>query len=135
MILTETGKPSQQLQNELLFASLAMMETHRPPTEFERKVFDALQLIPRGKVTTYGLLGKYIDCRSPRAIGQALKRNPFAPETPCHRVVSSDLKIGGFGGQREGEPIDRKRRLLESEGVSFLPDGSIPAECCYQFDE
>lgn len=111
------------------------METHRPPTNFETKVYDALQLIPRGKVTTYGLLGKYIDCRSPRAIGQALKRNPFAPDTPCHRVVSSDLKIGGFSGQREGEPIRRKRRLLENEGVIFGEDGSISPDCCYQFDE
>ncbi|MDF1825032.1 MAG: MGMT family protein [Verrucomicrobiales bacterium] len=111
------------------------MELHRPPTEFERKVFDALHLIPRGKVTTYSQLGKYINCRSPRAIGQALKRNPFAPETPCHRVVSADLKIGGFGGQRDGEPIDRKRRLLEGEGVTFAPDGSIAPECYYSFDE
>ncbi len=111
------------------------METHRPPTAFETKVYDALQLIPKGKVTTYGLLGKYIDCGSPRAIGQALKRNPFAPDTPCHRVVSSDLKIGGFFGQSEGEPIRRKRRLLEHEGVIFSENGTISPDCCYQFDE
>lgn len=111
------------------------METHRPPTSFETKVYDALQLIPKGKVTTYGLLGKYIDCASPRAIGQALKRNPFAPETPCHRVVSSDLRIGGFSGQSDGEPIRRKRRLLENEGVVFQDNGSINPDYCYQFDE
>jgi methylated-DNA-[protein]-cysteine S-methyltransferase len=111
------------------------METHRPPTNFESKVYDALQLIPKGKVTTYGLLGKYIDCASPRAIGQALKRNPFAPDTPCHRVVSSDLKIGGFSGRNEGEPVLRKRRLLENEGVVFQENGTISRDCCYQFDE
>lgn len=111
------------------------METRRPPTSFETKVYDAVQLIPKGKVTTYGLLGKYIDCRSPRAIGQALRRNPFAPDTPCHRVVAADLKIGGFSGVNEGEPIRRKRRLLEAEGVVFENEDSIHADCCYHFDE
>lgn len=111
------------------------MDHGRPPTEFERKVYDALQLIPRGKVTTYGILGKYIGCRSAQAVGQALRRNPFAPETPCHRVVAGDLRIGGFSGEREGEPVDRKRRLLESEGVAFRSDGSIDPKCCHRFDE
>mgnify|MGYP003635069094 CR=1 FL=1 len=111
------------------------MERERNPTEFERKVFDALQMIPRGKVTTYGLLGRYISCRSAQAIGQALRRNPFAPETPCHRVVKGDLTIGGFAGERQGEPINRKRQLLENEGVVFNPDGSIGPESCFHFDE
>lgn len=111
------------------------METHRPPTSFETRVYDALQLIPKGKVSTYGRLGKYLNCGSPRAIGQALKRNPFAPGTPCHRVVNADLKIGGFYGQSEGEPIRRKRRLLESEGVIFQENGSIRPDCFYEFDE
>ena len=111
-----------------------MITRERPPTEFERRVYDALQLIPRGKVTTYGLLGEYLDCGSAQAIGQALRRNPFAPEVPCHRVVSRDLSIGGFSGSRDGEPIDRKRRLLSSEGVRFLPDGRVDPGCCFRFD-
>lgn len=111
------------------------MPLERPPTPFETRVFDALHLIPRGKVTTYGLLGDYVDCRSAQAIGQALRRNPFAPETPCHRVVKADLTIGGFAGERDGEPVQRKRRLLESEGVRFLENGSIDPDCCYFFDE
>ena len=111
------------------------MNPERPPTEFEKKVYDALHLIPRGKVTTYGLLGKYISCQSAQAIGQALRRNPFAPVTPCHRVVKGDLTIGGFAGENNGEPVDRKRRLLENEGIRFTKDGSIDPECCYTFDE
>ena len=111
------------------------MNPHRPPTNFESHVFDALHLIPKGKVTTYGALARYLACRSPRAIGQALKRNPFAPETPCHRVVSADLRIGGFFGAREGEPIERKIRLLLSEGVRILADGKIDPSCAFRFDE
>lgn len=111
------------------------MNPERPPTEFEKKVYDALHLIPRGKVTTYGLLGRYISCRSAQAIGQALRRNPFAPDTPCHRVVKGDLSIGGFAGERKGEPIDRKRRLLENEGVTISAEGDIDPACLYEFDE
>ncbi len=107
----------------------------RPPTPFEEKVYDALQLVPKGKITTYGLMARYLSCGSPRAIGQALKRNPFAPETPCHRVVSADLTIGGFFGTTTGTPIHRKRLLLEKEGVVFLENGSIDPSCCYRFDE
>ncbi|MCG8599665.1 MAG: MGMT family protein [Verrucomicrobiales bacterium] len=111
------------------------MNTERLPTEFEKKVYDALHLIPRGKVTTYGLLGSYISCRSAQAIGQALRRNPFAPGTPCHRVVKGDLTIGGFAGERDGEPIDRKRRLLETEGVTISAEGHIDPSCLHDFDE
>ena len=53
------------------------------------------------------------------AVGQALRRNPFAPEVPCHRVIASDLTIGGFGGHRQGNAIARKLRMLAAEGVRF----------------
>lgn len=107
----------------------------RPPTEFEKKVYDALHLVPRGQVTTYGLIARYLSCGSPRAIGQALRRNPFAPGTPCHRVVSADLTLGGFFGTTKGTPIERKRVLLEEEGVIFLESGAIDPASCYRFDE
>lgn len=85
-------------------------------TEFQRKVYLALLKIKKGETITYKQLGERIGCRSAQAIGQALKRNPFAPEVPCHRVIATDGSIGGFHGQREGEMIDKKRALLESEG-------------------
>ena len=50
-------------------------------------------------------------------MGQALRRNPFAPEVPCHRVIRSDLTLGGFAGQTDGPELERKRRLLIEEGV------------------
>ncbi len=112
-----------------------MIPKDRPPTEFAKKVYDALTLVPRGKVTTYGHLARYLSCGSPRAIGQALRRNPFAPETPCHRVVSANLTIGGFSGATEGTPIADKRRLLEREGVIFGENGAIDPSCCYRYDE
>ena len=68
---------------------------------FQNDVYGQVRKIPRGSVTTYGLVAKAIGCGSPRAIGQALARNPFAPEVPCHRVVHSDLRLGGFQGFRE----------------------------------
>ena len=64
---------------------------------------------------SYGELARRIGCRSAQAVGQALKRNPFAPDVPCHRVVASDGSLGGFHGERKGEMIERKRQLLERE--------------------
>lgn len=63
-------------------------------TDFQQRVYSALNLIPRGRVTTYKLLGKFIGCKSAQAIGQALTRNPDAPEVPCHRVIKTDRSIG-----------------------------------------
>ena len=84
-------------------------------TEFQRKVYLELLNIPRGETISYGELGRRIGCRSAQAIGQALKRNPFAPDVPCHRVIAADGSLCGFAGKREGEMIEKKRRLLESE--------------------
>lgn len=139
-IITEKHSPKPPSAKSALrlptdFDKLGKMEPLRPPTSFEEKVYDAVRLIPKGRITTYRDLGKYIGCRSAQAIGQALKRNPYAPDVPCHRVVSSSLTIGGFAGAREGEPIDRKRRLLESEGIEFSPEGHIHPKNCYRFDD
>ncbi len=84
-------------------------------TEFQRKVYLALLEVPRGETISYKELGQRIGCRSAQAIGQALKRNPFAPEVPCHRVIASDGSIGGFHGQREGDMIEKKIKLLKEE--------------------
>lgn len=94
-----------------------IVEKDRRITEFQRKVYLALLDIPRGATISYKALGEKIGCRSPQAIGQALKRNPFAPEVPCHRVIASDGSIGGFHGQRNGEMIDKKLSLLKAEGA------------------
>jgi methylated-DNA-[protein]-cysteine S-methyltransferase len=99
-------------------------------TEFQQRVYDALRHVPRGRVTTYKALADCLGCRSCRAVGQALRRNPFAPQVPCHRVIAADFTIGGFAGATAGAEIARKLRLLAGEGVKFhhkrLAD---PAQC------
>ena len=81
-------------------------------TPFQRRVYMELLNVPAGSTITYGELARRIGCRSAQAVGQALKRNPFAPHVPCHRVVAADGSIGGYFGEREGEMIARKRKLL-----------------------
>lgn len=84
-------------------------------TPFQRRVYLALLDIHRGQTITYAELARRIGCRSAQAVGQALKRNPFAPEVPCHRVVAAGGSLGGYNGQRDGEELERKRQLLEAE--------------------
>lgn len=94
-----------------------IVKTDSRITEFQRKVYLALLDVPRGATISYKELGERIGCKSAQAIGQALKRNPFTPDVPCHRVISSNGSIGGFHGRRDGEMIDKKLKLLKSEGV------------------
>lgn len=99
-------------------------------TDFQRQVYLELLHVPCGETITYGELARRIGCRSAQAVGQALKRNPFAPDVPCHRVVSSDGTIGGYHGQRTGKMIDRKRELLlaESSHTPSHPNKTIITE-------
>ncbi|MBB5353735.1 methylated-DNA-[protein]-cysteine S-methyltransferase [Haloferula luteola] len=96
---------------------------------FAQSVYDALVEIPRGKVVTYRELARHLGCRSAQAVGQALKRNPWAPRVPCHRVVRVDGSLGGYQGATEGKPLQRKRRLLVEEEVEFLADGRVDLRC------
>ena len=86
---------------------------------FEEKIYEELRKVPRGRVTTYKILAEKIGSKAYRTVGQAMKNNPYAPEVPCHRVVSSNGKIGGFMGKIEGKEISRKIELLKSEGVGI----------------
>lgn len=97
----------------------------RASTEFEKQVYDAISKIPAGKVTTYKSLAERLGCGSAQAVGQALKRNSNAPEVPCHRVINSQLKIAGYMGKTDGDEIQRKLKLLESEGVHFDAAGKL----------
>ncbi|MBQ8493963.1 MAG: MGMT family protein [Alistipes sp.] len=87
-------------------------------TDFQRRVYLELLDVPIGQTITYRELAQRVGCRSPQAVGQALKRNPFAPEVPCHRVVASDGTLGGYNGKRDGIELERKRSLLEAERMA-----------------
>ena len=97
----------------------------RAPTEFEQRVYELVQGIPVGEVVTYAMLAEALGCGSAQAVGQALKRNPFAPQVPCHRVIRSDLSIGGYVGETQGAKLEQKRCLLQKEGVEFDREGRL----------
>ena len=86
-------------------------------TEHQLKVWSALSKIPRGKVLTYGELAKLIGS-SPRAIGNACRRNPIPIIVPCHRIVAA-ADIGGFAGKKDGQLLNIKKTLLKHEGLIF----------------
>ena len=84
-------------------------------TPFQRRVYLELLNVPRGSTISYGELAQRIGCRSAQAVGQALKRNPFAPDVPCHRVVAKDGSMHGFHGSTDKEALDWKQHLLKEE--------------------
>lgn len=84
-------------------------------TAFQQRVWSALRDIPAGETRSYGDLAKLLKS-SPRAIGNACRRNPVPIVIPCHRVISAK-GIGGFSGDTSGENIRIKRWLLSHEGV------------------
>lgn len=87
--------------------------------DYKEKVYEIVSKIPKGKVTTYGSIGKLLHM-SPRTVGTALHLNPYEGEVPCHRVVNRDGRIApgfAFGG------LGAQRKLLEKEGITFI-DGT-----------
>lgn len=61
----------------------------KPVTNYQERVYALLKQIPEGRVSTYAALSKAL-ASSPRAVGGALRTNPFAPEVPCHRVIGAN---------------------------------------------
>lgn len=94
-------------------------------TAFQSKIYSLLQHVPAGQVTTYGALALASGCNSAQAIGQALRKNPYAPEIPCHRVVRSDGSLGGFFGKSDQVAVEKKRKILASEGIEFDVNGRV----------
>lgn len=86
-------------------------------TEFQQKVWQALQEIPSGQTWTYGQLAEHLGKPAAvRAVGAAVGRNPLSIIIPCHRVMGQDGSLTGYAGG-----IDRKHWLLTHEGVKLPP--------------
>lgn len=84
-------------------------------TNFQQRVWRAMQTIPYGEVCTYAQLAAQVgQPRAVRAVGNAAAANPVVIVIPCHRVIRSDGTIGNYGGGRL-----RKGQLLELEGHNF----------------
>lgn len=85
-------------------------------TEFQQRVWHALQQIPYGQTCSYAELADEIGAHNAqRAVGSANGKNPIAIIVPCHRVIASDGGLGGYGGG-----LDRKCFLLALEGAQRL---------------
>jgi len=80
---------------------------------FQARVFEAMRAIPYGAVMSYGELARAVDS-APRAIGGACGANPLPILVPCHRVVASGRRLGGYSGHGG---LLTKRFLLGIEGV------------------
>ena len=84
-------------------------------TDFQIKVWHAISKIPKGKVKTYKELARSIrKPKASRAVANACGKNPFPIKIPCHRVIRSDGRLGGYSGKGG---IKTKRKLLRNEGV------------------
>jgi len=96
-------------------------------TPFQENVLRAEFTIPRGRVSSYGLIAEHLNKPGgARAVGTALATNLFPIVIPCHRAVRSDGHLGGFQG---GLPM--KRKLLQMEGVKFLNENHVATENFY----
>jgi len=87
--------------------------------------------IPKGKVTTYGILAKATGS-SPRAIGQVMRSNSRPDLYPCYKVVSSSGKIGGYAGCVKGKNIEKKVSLLKNDGI-VVKNGRLDKKYIHAF--
>lgn len=137
--------PSSQTETP----ALHRINTHPTLSPFRRRVYRILLSIPPGRWTTYAALARYIGSTtndktrkknpltpsrsqaprkgsgSARAVGTAMRTNPFAPHVPCHRVLAADGTLGGYMGEGPssgGRNLQRKREMLEGEGVVFVDE-------------
>ena len=146
--MTKSSSINSGIQKKLFDA-----QNNRKISKFQFDVYSALLKVPSGKVTTYKEIAEKIHCNSSQvsifssnfqqvsnfvsfqAIGQALKKNTFAPDVPCHRVVRSDLSLGGFSGSTGNETVGKKVKLLESEGIIFENNSNSSENSEYKIEK
>jgi len=79
---------------------------------FNERAWELLKRIPEGRVTTYKAIAEKLGTKAYRAVGQAMNKNPNAPQVPCHRVVGSDGSLTGYAFG-----LSKKIKILRSEGI------------------
>ncbi len=101
-------------------------------TKFQQRVYNLCSKVPKGRITTYKQIARAMKTKAYRAVGNALRNNPFVsemsiisdhaqkslisdtPKVPCHRVVASDGSLGGFDGKMNNP---KKVKILKKEGI------------------
>ena len=95
------------------FRNMKKHQKNRSLLSFREKVFEVVRKIPKGETLTYKQVAEKIGSSlSARAVGNALHSN-LDPKIPCHRVIRSDGKLGGYNRGAE-----RKKGILKKEGIS-----------------
>ena len=95
--------------------NVSMKFTIPDGTQFQRRVWTELTKIPKGHTITYKELAKRVGKPlAVRAVGNAVGKNPMLETIPCHRVIRSDGKLGGYSGKGG---VKRKLQLLKNEGA------------------
>jgi len=87
---------------------------------FNEKCYSVLVEVPKGKITTYKEIAHKLNSKAYRAVGNAMNHNPYAPKIPCHRVVNSDGRVGGFASG-----VKRKIEMLRKEGIEIDKNNKI----------
>ncbi|MGI0007164.1 MAG: MGMT family protein [Nitrosotalea sp.] len=97
--------------------------------KLEHKVYEKLLKVPKGKVTTYSELAKAVGLKNgQRTIGRMMNKNPFPVIVPCHRVILSTGKIGGYAW---GEKV--KTNMLSKEGIAIKKGKILDKDKIYRF--
>ncbi|KAI2364854.1 hypothetical protein LOY91_005492 [Ophidiomyces ophidiicola] len=122
------------VDQEALVHALHLIASHPSLTPYRRLVYRTLLSVPTGRWTTYAVLSAHLSS-SARAVGNAMKTNPFAPEVPCHRVLATDRTIGGYKGKwgNGGQYSVEKTKLLTGEGVVFDSKGRASGDVFREF--
>ncbi len=87
---------------------------------FNEQVWNLITKIPKGKVSTYKDVAHALGTKAYQAVGNALNKNLYAPQVPCHRIVNVNGFVGNYNGGKK-----KKIQMLKQEGVEINKEGFI----------
>lgn len=96
--------------------------------KFSEKVYEIVKTISKGKVMSYKQVAEKLGSKAYRAVGTALKNNPDPNIIPCHRVIRTNGKIGGYFGHIDDDQSKKKEKILRKEGVKMV-NGKVAKNC------